>query len=92
MLMTLPQFLKIVSYTTLYCKAHTIDEATLCLHNNINELSKWLDSLVVNASKSQKMMVGPRKCVENKIIKVAFETTDLTLTCSITLLGVNINS
>ena len=78
----------------LYCKAHTIDEATVCLQNNLNELSKWLDSnkLVVNASKSQIMLVGSRKYVENKIIKVAIGNTYLTKTSNVTLLGVNINS
>ena len=66
--------------TTLHCKAHTIDEATVCLHKNIYELSKWLDSnkLVVNASKSQIMLVGSRIYVENKIIKVAIGNTYLT--------------
>ena len=77
--------------TTLYCKALTIDEATVCLQHNLNELSKWLDSnkLVVNASKSQIMLVGSRKYVEHKIIKVAIGNTYLTQTSNITLLIVS---
>ena len=57
-----------------YCKAHTIDEATVCLQNNIYEL---FNKLVVNASKSQIMLVGSRKYVENKIIKVAIGNIEL---------------
>ena len=66
----------------------------LCVSRIISKLSKWLDSnkLVVNASKSQIMLVGSRKYVENKIIKVAIGNTYLTQTSNVTLLGVNINS
>ena len=38
------------------------------------------------------MLVGSRKYVEHKIIKVAIGNTYLTQTSNITLLGVNINS
>ena len=80
--------------TTLYCKAHTVDDAEKCIQHNLDLVSKWLSKncLIVNTSKSNVMLIGSKSSINKCALSASFNGTTLAHHYDIELLDLYIDT